>query len=87
MHEEIKNIAEKEHAFFLYDLNIMNKQINSLSNLPNNVDIFYAMKANPNHEVIKFALNHPLIKGIEIASQGEAEKVLLHHLLYQRLLW
>lgn len=78
MHEEINKIAEKEHAFFLYDLNIMNKQINSLSNLPKNIEIFYAMKANPNSEVVSFALNHPLINGIEIASQGEAEKVLLY---------
>jgi len=62
-------------SLFVYDLREMDKQINSLSFLPKNVSVFYAMKANPHEEVVKNALGHPNIKGIEVASLGEIEIV------------
>jgi len=78
MHSAIKELARKEHAFFLYDADIIKKQISSLKALPANVDVFYAMKANPHDEIVRFALNSNILSGIEIASRGEAEKVLGH---------
>src|SRR3989338_117964 len=76
---EIQAIANAgNHAFFLYDLNRITQQIDSLRSLPSNVEVYYAMKANPHFQILNHVLHHQLIKGIEIASQGEAEKVLKH---------
>ncbi len=76
---KIKEIESTgNHAFFLYDLNRMTQQIDSLRSLPSNVEVYYAMKANPHPQVVAHILHHESIRGIEIASQGEAEKVLQH---------
>ena len=55
---------------FLYDgQTIAEKYAYLRENLPEEVDIFYAMKANPNNAVVKLLVN--LGAGVEVASEGE----------------
>ena len=65
-----------KNSMFVYDLQVMNSKMDLLSCLSEQVHTYYAMKANPNHSVIKNALEHPNITWIEVASLGEMEKVL-----------
>lgn len=63
-----------QRSFYLYDTQIMRDKIANLrSILPNNIDIYYAMKANP-HMAFLVAAGETDITGIEIASLGEAQK-------------
>ena len=71
----IKDLVKVWDSFYLYDLNIMDQRMDDLSYLPQNVHTFYAMKANPNKDVIKRALEHQNISGIEVASKGEIKIV------------
>ena len=59
---------------YIYDLEEITERINELNEtkLPN-VTVYYAMKANPNQEVLKHILSHEGIAGVEIASTGELE--------------
>ncbi len=69
------NISE-HHNFYLYDTSVMQGKIKQLKEtLPKSVQIYYAMKANPHPEFLKTALNAD-VKGIEIASIGEAKKAI-----------
>ncbi len=74
--DKILELAKAHHSFFLYDLDVVRSQADKLRKLPLNVEIFYAMKANDDPRIIQATLCHTQISGIEIASQGEAEKVL-----------
>jgi diaminopimelate decarboxylase len=61
-------------SFYIYDTKVMISKIAQLkSMLPGNVEIFYAMKANP-HPAFLAAAKTAGVVGIEIASLGEAEK-------------
>jgi len=61
---------------YIYDLNEISERIHEISeNKLDNVKLYYAMKANPNHEILKHVLSHDVISGIEIASTGELEKL------------
>lgn len=75
----IKSIATGMPAvrsFYLYDTRPMKAKISRLKDvLPEQVEIFYAMKANPHSEFLK-AAKESGTKGIEIASLGEGEKAL-----------
>ena len=57
---------------YIYDLQEITDRINEIDKykLPN-VSLYYAMKANPNKEVLKHVLKHKEVSGIEIASIGE----------------
>jgi diaminopimelate decarboxylase len=74
--QEIRRLAEKNHSFFLYDLDRIRQQIGNLSRLPRNVEVFYAMKANSHPAILGLMTHSSSIRGIEIASAGEAQKVL-----------
>ena len=64
-------------AFYLYDLVSVKKQLGYLEKfLPKNVSVYYAMKANPHKEVLRFLSEHKRCNGIEIASKGELDKAL-----------
>ncbi|WP_028973700.1 diaminopimelate decarboxylase [Spirochaeta cellobiosiphila] len=55
---------------FIYDLNTITDKYTYLrQNMPDEVDIFYAMKANPNLSIVRHLTN--LGAGIEVASEGE----------------
>lgn len=74
--EHIQNVARTNGArsFYLYDTRAMRAKIGALQKtLPREVEIFYAMKANP-HPCFLAAAKDSGVEGIEIASLGEAEK-------------
>jgi len=59
---------------YIYDTSVMRKKIDQLTRImPHGVGIFYAMKANP-HPAFLAAAHEGGVKGIEIASLGEAHK-------------
>ncbi len=63
-----------QRSFYLYDTRIMRAKIARLQKLlPANVDIYYAMKANP-HPAFLAAARQADVAGIEIASMGEGAK-------------
>lgn len=67
----INNIADKIGTpLFVYDAETIKEKYTYLrSNLPKEIDIFYAMKANPNIAIIKQLVD--LGTGVEVASEGE----------------
>jgi len=61
---------------YIYDVSAMHKKIKQLKRImPQGVEIFYAMKANP-HLAFLAAAYEAGAKGIEIASLGEAERAI-----------
>lgn len=63
-------------SFYLYDPSIMAAKIKALRDqLPQSVNIFYAMKANPHQAFLKAAAIAGA-DGVEIASLGEAEQAI-----------
>ncbi|MDX8398385.1 MAG: alanine racemase [Mariprofundaceae bacterium] len=59
---------------YIYDTQPMRDKILALfAMMPQGVEIFYAMKANPHAAFLKTALNSG-VEGVEIASLGEAKK-------------
>ncbi len=59
---------------YIYDTARLRKRVHCLKNMmPQGVEVFYAMKANPHPAFLKAALNAG-VAGIEIASLGEAHK-------------
>ncbi len=66
--------SKSEHKnFYLYDMSVMGNKIKELQKiLPESVQIYYAMKANPHKKFLETAKNAGA-KGIEIASIGEAK--------------
>ncbi len=60
---------------YIYDLSEITSKIEEIDrNKCGNVSLYYAMKANPNMEVLTHIINHRGIAGVEIASTGELEK-------------
>ncbi len=72
----IRSLASQGHTFnaYLYDLSPMQQKIHLLRDImPQGVEVFYAMKANP-HPAFLQAARKADVAGIEIASLGEAQK-------------
>ncbi|MBI1274323.1 MAG: diaminopimelate decarboxylase [Alphaproteobacteria bacterium] len=68
---------EGQRNFFVYDTAPMREKIANLKSImPEGVEIFYAMKANPHSAFLK-AAKESGVTGVEIASLGEAEKARL----------
>ena len=66
-------VKETGTPVYIYDAPTIRRQYNRLrANLPDRVEIFYAMKANPSLAVIKILRNKGA--GLEIASGGELER-------------
>ncbi len=62
--------------FYLYDLNIIKEKIHNIRReFGNNVELFYAVKANSNLEILKAMRND--VDGLDISSAGEMEQSLL----------
>jgi probable diaminopimelate decarboxylase protein len=60
---------------YIYDLEEITAKIEEIDkNKCNNVSLYYAMKANPNMDVLTHVIGHNGISGVEIASTGELEK-------------
>lgn len=68
-----EDVAQNPTCYF-YDLSEVTRRIHNVVDYkPENVSLYYAMKANPNKEVVAHVLTHSEVKGIEIASTGELE--------------
>jgi 2-[(L-alanin-3-ylcarbamoyl)methyl]-2-hydroxybutanedioate decarboxylase len=77
----VKENREKRsgRSFYLYDLEVMHQKIDYLKSImPPQVQLFYAMKANPHPAFLSCALNAG-VAGIEIASLGEGQKSIEAH--------
>ncbi|MCF6208655.1 MAG: alanine racemase, partial [Ghiorsea sp.] len=74
----IRQHAEKGKTFnaYIYDTAPLKRRIGCLKRImPQGVEVFYAMKANPHPAFLKAALQAH-VTGIEIASLGEAAKAI-----------
>lgn len=73
----IKNTYKEEKykmnpTAYFYDLSIIKDNISNLkSYMPNNISLYYAMKANTNKYILECISKDSYIKGFEIASSGE----------------
>jgi diaminopimelate decarboxylase len=68
--------AQNQRSFYLYDTSVMRGKIAKLkATLPENVAIYYAMKANP-HPAFIAAAGEAGVAGVEIASLGEAQRAI-----------
>ena len=76
--KRVKKVSFKKNpCFYIYDLNKITSQIGFLQkNMPQNVDLFYSIKANPHDRIIKHINSHSYIKGVEIASLGDLNNAL-----------
>lgn len=64
----------KDPTGYFYDLDEIDNNIKSLNdNMPSQISLYYAMKANFHRDVLNSIVNNRYIKGIEIASSGELE--------------
>lgn len=64
----------KDPTGYFYDLDEIDNNIKLLNdNMPSQISLYYAMKANFNRDVLNSIVNNSYIKGIEIASSGELE--------------
>ncbi|MDQ6984274.1 MAG: alanine racemase, partial [Ghiorsea sp.] len=76
--DTIRQHAESGNTFnaYIYDTARLTKRIQCLNNMmPQGVEVFYAMKANPHAAFLDAALK-ARATGIEIASLGEAHKAI-----------
>lgn len=80
--QEVKHLAQQQGqplCAYLYDLKALEQHIKQMRHvLPNNVELFYAAKANPSAPILRTLA--PYIDGFEAASGGE-----LNHLHQQQL--
>ena len=68
-------IAQTGTPCYLYDTSVVESKIKLLRKcLPKNFSLYYAVKANPNPELLSFI--NPLVDGFDIASSGELEAVI-----------
>jgi len=59
---------------YFYDLDIIDENISKLEmSMPEQISLYYAMKANINESILKCISKNKYIKGFEIASSGELE--------------
>lgn len=71
---ELQREMEDPVCAYVYDLAGMQEQVRQmLGGMPENTQLFYAIKANPDPRIIEALL--PLVKGFEVASIGELLKV------------
>lgn len=64
----------KDPTGYFYDLDEIDNNIKLLKdNMPSQISLYYAMKANFHRDVLNSIVNNSYIKGIEIASSGELE--------------
>jgi diaminopimelate decarboxylase len=68
--------ANYETPFFLYDADVINRRINLIrESLEHLVEVFYAVKANPNLELLRAVRG--VANGLDISSAGELEQASL----------
>src|SRR5690348_9917409 len=67
----ISSVAEKfGMPLFVYDETVLNRKFQLMrESLPEEIEIYYSIKANPNQDVLRFFLGKQC--GLEVASLGE----------------
>jgi len=86
---EIRNRASNGNTLncYIYDTTPMREKIGHLVDImPEGLEVFYAMKANPHPAFLKAALEAGAV-GIEIASLGEAERAVAAGFTGNRLIY
>lgn len=83
MKKNLKNIIKESYQTkefqidptgYFYDLETIKDNISTLKhNMPEQISLYYAMKANNNPKILQYVVNQDYIKGFEIASSGELE--------------
>ncbi|MEO2260993.1 type III PLP-dependent enzyme [Paenibacillus amylolyticus] len=72
--DELQRGMEDPVCAYIYDLAGIQEQVRQmLGSMPENTQLFYAIKANPDPRIIEALL--PFVKGFEVASIGELLKV------------
>ena len=62
----------KNPTCYFYDLEEVTNNINNLkATMPEQIDLYYAMKANNNDDIMKCVFDNPYCYGVEITSSGE----------------
>lgn len=72
--KDIHNIEDvyDNPTFYLYDMNDIKHKVSQIEkNAFDNINLYYAMKANPHVGVVEYMKSLSYVKGIEIASSGE----------------
>ncbi len=70
----------KNPTAYFYDMSVVRKNIEELEkNMPAQVELYYAMKANSNERVMQEIQKQKYVRGIEIASAGELECALKYY--------
>jgi diaminopimelate decarboxylase len=60
--------------FYLYDMSVVDQKVQIFrQSMPDDVKLLYAVKANPNQELLEHMI--PLVDGFDVASKGELEAV------------
>lgn len=66
---------------YFYDMSIVKNNVDRLrKNMPSQMKLYYAMKANSNEKVMQYISGLKFIQGIEIASAGELERALQYYI-------
>ena len=67
---------EQNPTFYLYDLHDVDEKLQLLIKKPNNVSLYYAIKANSNLDLMHHIIQNETVQGFEIASTGELQRSL-----------
>ena len=70
---DLLDIAEKNSPCYVYDKNTVIHQIKLLKSLKSVDKIFFAMKSNPNADILRTVYSHDI--GLETVSPGEIKRV------------
>ncbi|RWZ58674.1 type III PLP-dependent enzyme [Halobacillus fulvus] len=72
--EEHRTKSQEPFCAYLYDLEDLRRHASSIKkSLPDFVDLYYAVKANPEQPILETL--EPIVDGFEVASAGEMNKV------------
>ncbi|NBK46902.1 type III PLP-dependent enzyme [Staphylococcus delphini] len=78
IHTLVKQLKQQGSlCHFIYDMDALRQHLETVtSQLPDNCEMYYAMKANSESEIL--AAIQPHVAGFEVASEGEITKALAH---------
>lgn len=78
IHTLVKQLKQQGPlCHFIYDMDGLRQHLETVtSQLPDNCEMYYAMKANSESEIL--AAIQPHVAGFEVASEGEIAKALVH---------
>ncbi len=73
--KKVSHLVDKYGTpLYVYDRNVIRKRYESLKALPSDVQVHYAVKANPNLDIIAEMAKY--YSGFDVASKGEIQKII-----------